>query len=126
LQFPGTSVSLSNASLNIIGNLTVSGAPLELHLGNASISLSGDLRIEAGMTLADCLGPIATGKHMVCFQGVLNVSLSPSWSPSSSPIVVSGAMLLDPKSVMVIALPTNPYSGVAPITVGSFLSIQGY
>jgi len=63
---------------------------------------------------------------MYFFKGVLNISLAPLWSPSSSPIIVAGAFLLDPKSVLAITLPTNPYSGVAPISVGSSaLSLQG-
>jgi len=52
LRFPGTSVSLSNTSLTIIGNLTVSGAPLELHLDNATVAVSGDLRLDAGLALS--------------------------------------------------------------------------
>jgi len=55
LQFPGTLTSLANTSLNINGNLTVTGAPLEVHLDNASITVSGDLRLEAGMTVLDRL-----------------------------------------------------------------------
>ena len=61
-----------------------------------------------------------------CFLvAVLNVSLSSSLSPSTSPINVAGAILLDPKAIMAITLPTNPYSGVAPITTGRSLSLQG-
>jgi len=68
---------------------------------------------------------ISQSLRIKCLQGVLNVSLSPLASPSSSPIDIDGALFLDPKSVMVISLPTNPYSGV-PITVGGSLSLQGY
>ena len=63
---------------------------------------------------------------MDCIQGVFNISLSPSWSLYSSPINVAGALLLDPNSMLIISLPANPYSGIAPITVGSSLSLQGY
>ena len=69
---------------------------------------------------------IAVVRHMFCVQGVLNVSLALSWVPYFSPINITGAFIVDPNSVMVISLPTNPYSGVAPIAVGSLMSIEGY
>ena len=49
LQFPGTAASLTGTSLNINGNLTVNGTTLQLHLDNASVAVSGDLRIKAGV-----------------------------------------------------------------------------
>jgi len=48
---PETSASLSNASLIINGSLTISGAALQLQLHNASVAVSGDLRIQDGMIL---------------------------------------------------------------------------
>ena len=51
LQFPGTATSLNGTSMNINGNLTVNGTALQLHLDNASVTVSGDLRIEAGVPL---------------------------------------------------------------------------
>jgi len=121
----GASLSLSNASLDINGNLTVRGAALELQLFNASVTVSGDLRIEAGMTPPQRIHHIAIAKREFCIQGVLNVSLSPSWPISSSPIVVTGAYLLDPTSLMAITLPSNPYTGVAVIAVGRTMSVEG-
>ena len=50
LLFPGSSVSLSNDSLNINGSLTVSAASLELHLLNASVAIVGNLLIQEGTT----------------------------------------------------------------------------
>jgi len=124
-QSPGTSTSISNTSLKINGSLTVSGAALEFQLVNASVAVSGDLRIEQCMSVYSRLLHIAIDKYMFCLSAVLNVSLSSSWSPSSSPIVVEGAFFLDSQSSMAISLPTNPYSGVAPITVGGSSSLQG-
>jgi len=55
-----TSASLFDATLDINGSLTISGAALELRLQNASAGVSGDLRIENGMdnliafSLLDC------------------------------------------------------------------------
>jgi len=124
---PGTSTSLSNASLDINGSLTISGAGLQLQLHNASVAVSGDLRIQDGMILTVRLVHYAIIRLRNCLflEAVFNVSLSPSWSPSSSPINVADDFILDPTSIMAITLPTNPYSGVAPIAVGRSLSLQG-
>jgi len=128
MPLPGTSTSLSNATLNINGSLTISGAPLQLQLDTATIAVSGDLRIQDGMILTVRLVLFAIIRQMIClfFEGVLNVSLSSSWSPSSSPIKVADDFLLDLTSILAITLSTNPYSGVAPIAVGRSSSLQGY
>jgi len=124
-SFPGTSVSLTNTSFIINGSLSIIGAPLEVHLNNASVTVSGDLQLEGGINLPDGLRHIAIVKHNNFIQGVLNISLAPGWSPSSPPINVTGSILLDPNSVISIAFPTNAYSGVAPIAVGGSSSLEG-
>ena len=43
-----TTISVPDSSVEINGSVTVSGTVLELHLQNASVSVSGDLRLQAG------------------------------------------------------------------------------
>jgi len=123
LQLTGTSTSLSGTTLDINGSLTVSGAALQLQLDNASVAVSGDLRIQDGIKWFHC-APSSCVTALFS-SAVLSVSLSSSWSLTSSPIVVAGSFLLDPTSILAFSLPPNAYSGVAPIATGRSSSLQG-
>jgi len=45
-----TTISVPDSSVEINGSVTVSGAVLEFHLQNVSVSVSGDLRLQAGIS----------------------------------------------------------------------------
>ena len=80
IAISGASVVLTNASLNINGNLTVSGAALEFQLVNASVAFAGDLRIKEGMPLIAFVIPLSYNRRFFsrcsqCFSITIVVAL---------------------------------------------------
>ena len=122
-----TTISAPDSSIEINGSLTVIGTVLELRLQNASVSVSGDLRLQDGISWLvgnACVVEIINSLMLQFFCiAILNLSLT----SSSSTVVVAGDFILDQDSVMSVTISSpDPSSFVAaPVSIGRSSAILG-